>query len=76
MPVELKWQKADWPDKTYHASADGLSYTVNHNGSRWVVRGWKNGKSCLYEGGPTMGSMRKTAEAHAEQNSNRRRNRS
>lgn len=69
MTQKLTWRKAAWPDKTYHAVQGDLSYTVDYNGTRWVVRGWKESKFCLYRDGATMREMKAVAQTHADANS-------
>lgn len=63
--MALKWRKAAWPDKTYHARHGNLTYRVDFNGSRWTVRGWIDGDFALYDDGPTMSSMKQVSADHA-----------
>lgn len=65
----LKWRKASWPDKTYHANTGSLSYIVDYNGREWTVRGWIDHAFALYDNGATMKAMKQVAVDHAVKHS-------
>jgi hypothetical protein len=66
--MALTWRKDNWQDKTYHATTGNLSYTVDHNGRQWRVRGWVGGTFSLYRDGSTMKAMKQAAADHAAAN--------
>lgn len=69
MTVKLNWRRADGPKQTYHATRGKLTYTVDFNGYRWVVRGWDDGEFVMTADGSTARSMKERAARHAEENS-------
>ncbi len=67
--MKLEWRKATYPDRTYHAVVRDRTYTVDHDGSRWTVRGWDGHELVLANHGPTRTSVKKLAEEHAAEHS-------
>lgn len=65
MASMLKWTKANWPAKTYHAETGSLSYTIDWTGNRWNLRGWVDGEFAVSHYAPTMKALKAEADAHA-----------
>ncbi len=46
--MALTWNKASGPDKTYHARQGSRSFTADHDGRTWRLRGWTDGEFTDY----------------------------
>lgn len=72
--THLTWRKASEAAKTYRASTDTHSYTVDHNGTSWCLRVWEKGVTGLakYETGDMMADLQQLADSHASSDADNR----
>lgn len=62
----IKFRKADWPGKTYHAKVGDWKFTVDNDGRRWTLRSWKNNDFKAFPGKPPYGDAGYSAKALME----------
>lgn len=67
----LTWRKASWPSRTYHAKTNGHTYTVDHDGTSWTLRAWRDGTPIAIapHAASTAKAMQQAADDHAARQS-------
>ncbi|GAA3018805.1 hypothetical protein Sfulv_55820 [Streptomyces fulvorobeus] len=62
--MALTWSKASWADKTYHARQADRSFTADHDGCAWRLRGWTDGQFTDYV--PNLKTLRDAKQQAAD----------